>query len=272
MEGQRASQRAAYPGPGIERPVLSGRRGVLPCWGPVTRVAQWQDSDRCSEPALRQGSRTAAGGGHRRSGGCHGAWRDPVPPPCTTPRSPNRFHLVRALTGLSHTGRAGRPTSVPALPARFYTLTRIQSTRHGRFLACASPCDIFQPCCFRSSSTPLPHPVFWRSDPGRSRSLSSYWLSRAGPAGRLTPRRTTALRESSRRGRAQRAPARSTPGVATSLVTDAWRKGGCGARDLRPTLHRPGPRRAGRWHCAVTVPGRWGDAPQLCGPDSREGT
>jgi hypothetical protein len=80
MEGQRASQRAAYPGSGIERPVLSGRRGVLTCWGPVNRVAQWQDSDRCSEPAPRQGSRTAAGGGHRRSGGCHGAWRDPVPP------------------------------------------------------------------------------------------------------------------------------------------------------------------------------------------------
>ena len=98
------------------------------------------------------------------------------------------------------------------------------------------------------------------------------WLSRAAPAGRPTPRRTTALRESSRRGRAQRAPARSTPGVATSLVTDAWRKGGCGARDLRPTLHQPGPRRAGRWHCAVTVPGRWGGCaaavrPRLPGGD-----
>jgi hypothetical protein len=135
----------------------------------------------------------------------------------------------------------------------------------------------FQPCCFRPSATPLPHPVSWRSDesdPVRSRSLrlSSYWLSRAGPAGRLTPRRTTALRESSRRGRAQGAPARSTPGVATSSVTNAWRKGGCGARDLCPTLHQPGPWRAGRWHCAVTVPGRWGGCaaavrPRLPGGD-----
>ena len=121
-------------------------------------------------------------------------------------------------------------------------------------------------------NTPAPTLCLGALIPAGSGSLSSYWLSRAGPAGRLTPRRTTALRESSRRGRALRAPACSTPGVATSLVTDAWRKGGCGARDLRPTLHQPGPRRAGRWHCAVTVPGRWGDAPRLCYPGSREGT
>ena len=80
MEGQRASQRAAFPGSGIERPVLSGRRGVLTCRGPVNRVAQWQDSDRCSEPGPRQGSRMSAGGGLRRSGGGHGTWRDPVIP------------------------------------------------------------------------------------------------------------------------------------------------------------------------------------------------
>ena len=194
-------------------------------------------------------------------------------PPCTTPRSPNRFHLVRALTGLSHTGRAGRANLFPCITC---TLLHLDPGFIPRgtvdFLPVLHLVIFFQPCCFRSSATPLPHPVSWRSDPGRSRSLSSHWLSRAAPAGRPTPRRTTALRESSRRGRALRAPACSTPGVATSLVTDAWRKGGCGARDLRPTLHQPGPRRAGRWHCAVTVPGRWGDAPQLCGPDSREGT
>ncbi len=46
-EGQWDSQLAAYPGSGIERPVLSGRREVLTCRGPVNRVAQWQDSDRC---------------------------------------------------------------------------------------------------------------------------------------------------------------------------------------------------------------------------------
>ena len=78
MVGQRASQRAAYPGSGIERPVLSGRRGVLTCRGPVNRVAQWQDSDRCSEPGPRQGGRASAGGGRRRSGGGHGPGRDPV--------------------------------------------------------------------------------------------------------------------------------------------------------------------------------------------------
>jgi hypothetical protein len=31
-------------------------------------------------------------------------------------------------------------------------------------------------------------------------------------------------------------------------------------------------RRDGCSHCAVTVPGRWGDAPQLCGPGPRQGT
>ena len=195
-------------------------------------------------------------------------------PPCTTPQAPNRFHLVRALTGLSHTGRAGRAN--PAIPAIFARLCPSGPGFSPRgtvdFLPVLHLVIFFQPCCFRTLATPLPHPVPWRSGPGRSRSLSSFWLSRAGPAGRLTPRRTTALRESSRRGRAQRAPARSTPGVATSLVTDAWRKGGCGARDLRPTLHPPGPRRAGRRLRVVTAPGRWGDAPQLCGPSSREGT
>ena len=192
--------------------------------------------------------------------------------PCTTPRPPNRFHLVRALTGLSHTGRAGRANLFPCITCTLLHLDSELSHAALLIFACASPRDFFSPVAVVPPQHPCPHPVPWRSDPGRSRSLSSYWLSRAGPAGRLTPRRTTALRESSRRGRALRAPACSTPGVATSLVTDAWRKGGCGARDLRPTLHRPGPRRAGRWHCAVTVPGRWGDAPQLCGPDSREGT
>ncbi len=66
--GQWASQRAAHPGTGTERPALIGRRGVLTCWGPVNRVAQWQDSDRCPEPAPRQGNRTTAGGGHHRTG------------------------------------------------------------------------------------------------------------------------------------------------------------------------------------------------------------
>ena len=46
VEGQRASQRVVYPEPGIERPVFSGRHGVLTCRGPVNRVAQWQVSGR----------------------------------------------------------------------------------------------------------------------------------------------------------------------------------------------------------------------------------
>jgi hypothetical protein len=46
-----------------------GRHGVLTCWGPVNRVAQWQDSDRCQKPApRRQGNRATAGGDHHRTG------------------------------------------------------------------------------------------------------------------------------------------------------------------------------------------------------------
>ncbi len=184
----------------------------------------------------------------------------------TTPRAPNRFHLVRALTGFpAH--RTGGPGD-PCDPCIICTLLHLDPGFSSRgtvdFLPVLHPVIFFQPCCFRPLATPLSNPVSWRSDPGRSRPLSSYWLSRAGPAGQLTPRRTTALRESSRFGWPRRAPARSTLGVATLLVTDARRKGGCGARDLRPTLHPLGPRRAGCWHGAVTVPGHWGDAPQLC--------
>ncbi len=134
------------------------------------------------------------------------------------------------------------------------------------------PANVFQPCCPRSLATPLPHPVSWRSDPGRSRSLSLLWLSRAGPAGRLTPRRTTALCESSRPARVRRAPIRSTLCAATSLVTAALRKGG--ARQVTSTPPAPeGPGGPGVdcWYRAITVPRRRGDAQQLCGLGSGRG-
>jgi hypothetical protein len=80
--------------------------------------------------------------------------------------------------------------------------------------------------------------------------LTDIWLVRTGPAGRLTPQRplfgdvthphrlqgrvtTVALRDLG--SRAQRAPARLTLFAVTSLVTAAWKKGECGARDLHPT-------------------------------------
>jgi hypothetical protein len=66
VEGQRASQRAAYPGSGIERPVFAGRHGVLTCRGPVNRVAQWQVSGRPGIPtaptAKSRGRRPAVAG------------------------------------------------------------------------------------------------------------------------------------------------------------------------------------------------------------------
>ncbi len=120
------------------------------------------------------------------------------------------------------------------------------------------PAKTFQPCCPRALATPLPHHLLsWHSNPGRSRSLSFSGLSQAGPAGRLTPRRTTctrrrpvgkclprpvasvaALCESSRPARARRAPVRSTLCAATSLVTAAWRRGGRGACDFRSACTR----------------------------------
>ena len=115
------------------------------------------------------------------------------------------------------------------------------------------------------------------------------WLSRAGPAGRLTPRRTTcarpggtrlprpvasapALCESSRPARARRAPVRSTLCAATSLVTAAWRRGDVGHVTSAPPAPE-GPRRAsGRplVPCDHGVTTK-GDAPQLCGLGSGRG-
>ncbi len=65
------------------------------------------------------------------------------------------------------------------------------------------PAKVFQACCPHALATPLPPPfVSWRSDPGRSRSLSFSGLSRAGSL-------RVVLRASRPRGRA--APGRLLP-------------------------------------------------------------
>ena len=142
--GQWASQRAAHPGTGTERPDLN-------------RQARGTDLLGTGEPGRSvaglgslPGARPTPPGepGDRRwrpppDGGGHGAWRVPGHP-CTTPRAPNRFHLVRALTSFrTPAGRAGQPLLSLQTPARFYTL--VQDAFHAARLifACTASCDIF---------------------------------------------------------------------------------------------------------------------------------
>ena len=89
--------------------------------------------------------------------------------PCTTPRPPNRFHLVRALTGLSHTGRAGRANLFPCITCTLLHLDSELSHAALLIFACASPRDFFSPVAVVPPQHPCPHPVSWRSDPGRKR-------------------------------------------------------------------------------------------------------
>ncbi len=99
-EEKRGNLRAGSPaGPGVKHPVAPGRCGVLTRRGPVSRVAQWQDSDRFSEPPPGPWNRAAAGGGCCRSG-VGPALRMDLAPHRTTLHAPNRFHLVRCRSFL----------------------------------------------------------------------------------------------------------------------------------------------------------------------------
>ncbi len=216
----------------------------------------------------------AAGGGCCWSGGGPGAPDGPssspndserseqVPPgPCSDAflhpggRAACSLHKLQACTPCAGIKSVSRPSVVPVL----------------------HPAKVFQPCCPRSLATPLPHPVSSDHDRTRSRSLKFYWLSQAGPAGRLTPCRTsTALCASSRPARARRAPVRSTLCAATSLVTAAWRKGEAGhVTSAPPAPKGPGGLRVDCWYRAITASRRRGGCAAAvlrhCGLGSRRG-
>jgi hypothetical protein len=192
-------------GPGAGCSVASGRCGALTRRGPVNRFAQRQDSDRFSRAAESADPQVAEAAGAEaslaprlgRAPSPNDSER-PEPGPCTVGRPDVRrpagrrsrrgFHPVRALTRFR--ARAGGPR-VPCIFAGLYTQRRNQTSRtRWLCLPVLYPAKSFQPCCPRALPTPLPHPLLtWCSDPGTSRSLS--FSSRAGPAGRLSPRRTT---------------------------------------------------------------------------------
>jgi hypothetical protein len=128
-EGQQAILRSESPvGPGAGNPDASGRRGVLTRRGPVSRVAQWQDSDRFSESPPMPGNWTAAGGCCCRGGGGPGALDGPGPSLHDSARS-EQVPPRPCTDAFLHPGRADR--KIPAIPARFYTLTQNQYSWHG---------------------------------------------------------------------------------------------------------------------------------------------
>ena len=135
-EGQRASQRAASPGSGIERPVTSGRHGVLTCRGPVNRVAQWQVPGRL-------GTSTAPARPPTRHNGTR------ISRPRPGRRNPNRREDDAAdLRAVSvHLKGPLFMTPNPAIFPDFVKVPRLLSAH------------FFSPAASHPHAAPLPHPV-----------------------------------------------------------------------------------------------------------------